>query len=88
MDEPKIEKKMRHKIKNDFETRVELGKPRFHSVDVQDFWCKVVHRVATEDAIRLFCDCIGNTNPLYRSRDYTKNSVYGDIIAPLLCATY
>lgn len=39
-------------------------------------------RVASEDAIRTFCNGIGNLNPLYRSRDYATASVHGGIVAP------
>ena len=37
--------------------------------------------VATRDAIRTFVNGIGDTNPLYRSVDYSRNTRYGGIIA-------
>jgi acyl dehydratase len=43
---------------------------------------RMTRRVATEDAIRQFCDAIGEFNPLYRNRDYLKNTRYGGLIAP------
>lgn len=38
--------------------------------------------MATRDAIRTFANGIGDTNPLYRSLDYARNSKYGGIVAP------
>lgn len=38
---------------------------------------------ATRDAIRHFCDGIGDDNPLFRDDTYAKKSRYGCIIAPL-----
>ena len=38
--------------------------------------------VATRDSIRTFVNGIGDTNPLYRSVDYARNTRYGGIIAP------
>ncbi len=39
---------------------------------------------ATRDAIRHYCNGIGDVNPLYRDREYAKKTKYGDIIAPPL----
>jgi acyl dehydratase len=40
------------------------------------------NRVATADLIRHYADAIGDTNPLWRSEEYAKNTRYGGIIAP------
>lgn len=37
---------------------------------------------ATKDAIRHFCDGIGDTNPLYTDEEYAKKSKYGSLVAP------
>ncbi len=37
---------------------------------------------ATKDAIRHFCDGIGDVNPLFTDPDYAKNAKYGCIVAP------
>lgn len=38
---------------------------------------------ATRDAIRHFCDGIGDDNPLFRDETFAKKSRYGCIVAPL-----
>jgi len=38
--------------------------------------------VATVDAIRHFCDGIGDTNPLFTDPEYAKKSKYGRLVAP------
>ena len=43
---------------------------------------RMTRRVATADAIRQFCDAIGDFNPLYRNREYVRNTRYGGLIAP------
>lgn len=40
--------------------------------------------MATKDAIRHFCDGIGDTNPLYTDEAYAKKSKYGRLVAPPL----
>ena len=40
------------------------------------------NRVATKDLIRHYADAIGDTNPLWRSEDYARQTRYGGIIAP------
>lgn len=40
------------------------------------------NKVATADLIRHYADGIGDTNPLWRSEEYAKNTRYGGIIAP------
>ena len=37
---------------------------------------------ASRDTIRHFCNGIGDTNPLYRSPKYAKNTRYGRVLAP------
>ncbi|MBI2846667.1 MAG: MaoC family dehydratase N-terminal domain-containing protein [Chloroflexi bacterium] len=37
---------------------------------------------ATRDTIGHFCNGIGDTNPLYRDREYAKKTRYGRIVAP------
>jgi acyl dehydratase len=82
INKAKADKSIRDKMKADFEEMIEIGKPHFYSVDADEFPYRIGLRVVTEDAIRQFCDGIGDVNPLYRNRDYAKNSVYGEIIAP------
>ncbi len=36
---------------------------------------------ATKDAIRHFCDGIGDTNPLYTDEEYARKSKYGSLVA-------
>ncbi len=78
----KAHKNERDKIKSEMEERMEKGKPRYLSVDAIEPNDKMWLRVASEDAIRAYCDSIGDLNLLYRSRDHARNSVYGNIIAP------
>jgi len=85
----KADKKIREGIIAEIEAKLEKGKPRPVTVDGPDPETgykmgayRMTRRVATEDAIRQFCDAIGDFNPLYRNRDYVKNSRYGGIIAP------
>jgi acyl dehydratase len=76
--EAKVEKSIREKMRAALEESMEPGKMQLHSTDSGGMW----RRVATEDAIRGFCDSIGDTNPLYRSQDYARKSIYGGLIAP------
>ncbi len=78
----KADKSIREKIIADMEEKFQTGRPRPITVEGSEVGIKMCHRVATEDAIRLFCDGIGDFNPLYRSRDYARNSIYDGIIAP------
>ncbi|MBN1662027.1 MAG: MaoC family dehydratase N-terminal domain-containing protein [Deltaproteobacteria bacterium] len=85
----KADKKIRDGIMAEIEATLEIGKPRPVTVDGPDPETgykmgvyRMTRRTATEDAIRQFCDAIGDFNPLYRNRDYVKNSRYGGIIAP------
>jgi acyl dehydratase len=85
----KADKNIRNGIMAEIEAKLEIGKPRSVTVDGPDPATgykmgvyRMTRRVATEDAIRQFCDAIGDFNPLYRNRDYVKNSSYGGIIAP------
>jgi acyl dehydratase len=78
----KADKSIRDKIKAEFERKMDLGKPMYYSLDTDDFWRKLVRTTVTEESIKTFCDGIGDVNPLYRSKDYAKNTIYGEIIAP------
>jgi acyl dehydratase len=40
------------------------------------------NKLASEDLIRHYADALGDTNPLWRSRDYAEKTIYGGIIAP------
>ena len=91
----KADASIRKQIMSQIEEVLEIGKIRLVTVDGPDPETgykmgayRMTRRVATEDAIRQFCDAIDDLNPLYRSRDYVKNNSYGRIIAPphLLCA--
>jgi acyl dehydratase len=91
----KRDKSVRDEIRAQIEEKLAIGTPRPVTIDVPDpegaykmGAYRMTRRVATEDAIRQFCDAIDDQNPLYRSRDYAKNSVYGTLIAPpqFLCA--
>jgi acyl dehydratase len=82
VNKAKAGKSIRDKMKAELEEKFEIGKPHFYSIDAKEFWYRIRRRVVTEDAIRQFCDGIGDVNPLYYNRDYAKNSVYGGIIAP------
>jgi acyl dehydratase len=70
----KADKSIRDKMRAALEEKIEVGKMQFGG--------GMMRLAATEDAIKIFCDGNGDLNPLYRSRDYAKNSVYGGIIAP------
>src|SRR4030042_2254050 len=85
----KADKKRRGGIICEIEAKPEKGKPRPVTVDGPDPETgykmgayRMTRRVATEDAIRQFCDAIGDFNPLYRNRDYVKNSRYGGLMPP------
>ncbi|MBN1382295.1 MAG: MaoC family dehydratase N-terminal domain-containing protein [Deltaproteobacteria bacterium] len=85
----KADKNIRDGIIAEIEEKLEIGKPRPVTVDGPDpekgykmGVYRMTRRVATEDAIRQFCDATGDLNPLYRNRDYVKNTRYGGIIAP------
>jgi acyl dehydratase len=78
----KADKSIRDKMKADMERIFELGKPMFCSIDAEEFWLRLGAHTITEDAIRRFCDSIGDVNPLYRSPEYARKTIYGEIIAP------
>jgi acyl dehydratase len=85
----KTDKNLRKKIIAEIEAKLEIGKSRPVTVDGPDPETgykmgayRMTRRAATEDVIRQFCDAIGDFNPLYRDRDYVKNTRYGGIIAP------
>ncbi len=74
INKAKADKSIRDKMRAAIEEKMGIGKMQFGAA--------MVPRAATEDAIRLFCDSNSDLNPLFRSRDYAKNSIYGGIIAP------
>ncbi len=74
INQVKADKKERDKIIAELEKLKEKGKLLVRPTRQQ--------HVATEDAIRNYCNGIGDVNPLYRSQDYARNSVYGGLIAP------
>jgi len=85
----KTNKPIRDEIKSRIEAVLEIGQPRLVTVDGPDPETgykmgayRATRRVATEDAIRQFCDAVDDPNPLYRSRDYAKNNGFGRILAP------
>jgi len=82
INKAKTDKSERDKIKAEMEKNMGKGIPRYLTVDATEPTDKMWCRVATEDAIRAYCDTIGDLNLLYRSRDYAKNGIYGNIIAP------
>ncbi len=73
VDKAKADKNIRDRLKAQIEDAMELGKPSIIAV---------VNRVATERAIKKYTDGLGDTNSLYRSRDYAQSSIHGTIIAP------
>ena len=42
----------------------------------------IFHEYITTDTIRHYADAMGDKNPLFRSEDYAKGTVWGGIIAP------
>ena len=85
----KESKSIRQEIISRIEKALEIGRPRLVTVDGPDPETgykmgvyRATRRVATEDAIRQFCDAVDDLNPLYRSRDYAKNNAFGRILAP------
>jgi len=85
----KTDKGIRDDIMARIAEKLAIGTPRLVTVDGPDpedaykmGVYRMTRRVATEDAIRQFCDAIDDQNPLYRSRDYAKNHSCGAIIAP------
>jgi acyl dehydratase len=89
IEKAKADKTIRAGMAAAMAEKLEIGRPRPVTVDGPDPETgykmgvyRMTRRVATEDAIRQFCDAIGDFNPLYRSGDYVKNTRYGGIIAP------
>jgi hypothetical protein len=76
INQAKTDIKIRDGIMTELEAKLEIGKPRAVTVDGPDpengykmGVYRMTRRVATEDAIRQFCDAIGDFNPLYRDRN-------------------
>ena len=85
----KESKSIREEIITKIDKVLQIGKRRQVTIDGPDPETgykmgvyRMTRRVATEDAIRQFCEAVDDLNPLYVSRDYAKNNVYGRIIAP------
>ncbi len=73
---------LRAKIKAEIEEAMGTGEFFVRSVDKVEDRFGMRQRMASEDAIRNFCNGIGNVNPLYRSGDYARNGIHGALIAP------
>lgn len=58
------------------------GKESWLGENFADDMYPLTTRVATRDAIRHFCNAIGDENPLWRDEEYAKNTRWGGIIAP------
>ena len=58
-----------------------LGTVYYPSLDYKEFLGRT-NEVATKDAIRHFCNGIGDPNPLWRNPSYAENTKFGQIIAP------
>jgi len=48
---------------------------------ITDAW-PYSNTVATPDLIRHYVDALGDENPLFRSEEYARNTIYGGIVAP------
>jgi len=73
---------LRAKIKAEIEEVMGTGEFFVRNADEVEDRFGMRQRMASEDAIRNFCNGIGNVNPLYRSMDYARNSIHGSLIAP------
>ncbi|MBW2369785.1 MAG: MaoC family dehydratase N-terminal domain-containing protein [Deltaproteobacteria bacterium] len=73
---------LREKIKAEIEEAMGTGDFLLRSADNVEDRFGMQQRLAGEDTIRMFCNGIGNVNPLYRSVDYARNSIHGSLIAP------
>jgi len=81
INEAKANKSVRDKIKSAIEENMAIGEMELLTIDELGGY-GMGRRVVTEDAIRAFCNANGDFNPLYRSREYARNSIYGGLIAP------
>ena len=63
------------------ELKAKVGTIYYPSLDYKEFLGRT-NEVATKDAIRHFCNGIGDPNPLWRDQNYAQNTMYGEIIAP------
>jgi len=73
---------VRKKIHADIERAWGTGELSVRSVDAVEDRLGMRQCVASEDAIRNYCNGIGDVNPIYRSVDYARNSFHGCLIAP------
>ena len=83
IEEAKADQGVRDKIRLGLEATMDVGKMQPFTVDEFGGYL-MERRVATEDAIRAFCNATGDLNPLYRNHEYARKSYYGGIIAPPL----
>ncbi|MBN1190444.1 MAG: MaoC family dehydratase N-terminal domain-containing protein [Dehalococcoidales bacterium] len=77
----KADKTIRDRIRISLEDDMDLGQMQLCTIDKCGGF-GMGRREATEDAIRVICYANGDLNPLYLSRDYARDSLYGEIIAP------
>jgi len=73
---------LRDRIKAEIEEAMGTGEFFLRAADNVEDRFGMRQRVAGEDAIRNFCNGIGNVNPLYRSVDYARSSIHGGLTAP------
>jgi acyl dehydratase len=78
----KSDKTFREKIRLDLEKKMNVGRMYPEFSDHMEFGGLQNVRLVTEEAVRRFCIGIGNANPLFQDKEYGKNSIYGDVIAP------
>ena len=50
--------------------------------NINNFYGSIINEWVTPDLIRHYVDAHGDRNPLYRSEEYAKRSVWGGLIAP------
>lgn len=58
-----------------------MGSLNYPTIHYEEFLGRT-NEVASKDAIRHFCNSVGDINPLYRDPSYATNTKYGEIIAP------
>jgi acyl dehydratase len=81
INKAKADKSIRDKMRAALEDDMDVGKIQICAMDEFGGF-GMGRRVATEDAIRTFCNASGDINPLFLSKDYAQKSIYGGIIAP------
>ncbi|MBW2369290.1 MAG: hypothetical protein JRH15_15580, partial [Deltaproteobacteria bacterium] len=68
---------LRKKIKAEIEEVMGTGEFFLRAADKVEDRFGMRQRIAGTDAIRNFCNGIGDVNPVYRSVDYARNSIHG-----------